>query len=92
MDNEDWNKFVKVFNLDVDVTVKKEVTRADVILSLLNDDEIAFKSKNGTFLIKIDERYTLDMIRQLILNPVENHLEYLKELNQPRKEKIKWKT
>jgi hypothetical protein len=34
MKREDWNKFMKVFSLDVDVTVKKEVSKSDVILSL----------------------------------------------------------
>ena len=67
----DWNKFVKVFTLDVDVSVKKEVTRADVILSLLNDNEIAFKGKTGgTFVIKTNDDWSIDVINTLVIKPI----------------------
>jgi len=42
MDAENWNKFCKVFNLDVNVTVKKTIDRSD-------KGEFIFKGKNGGF-------------------------------------------
>lgn len=83
MDKENWNKFVKVFNLDVDVTVKKEVSKADVILSLLDDGEIAFRGFGGNqFIMKINDKFDLKLLEQIIWKPVEEHLNKLKELKQ----------
>lgn len=71
----DWDKFVKVFNLDVDVQVRKEVSKADVILSLLRENEIAFKgAKGNTFVIQINKDWDLKTIKQLILNPIQEEL------------------
>lgn len=79
MDKEKWNKFVKVFNLDVDVTVKKEVSKADVILALLDEGEIAFRGFNGNcFVMKINEKFNLKLLEALIWKPVEEHLTKLK--------------
>jgi len=67
----DWNKFVKVFNLDVDVQVKKEVSKADVILSLLDEGEIAFNGgKKGTFVLKINDAWTFDMLKTLVWDSI----------------------
>jgi hypothetical protein len=67
----DWNKFVKVFSLDVDVQVNKEVSKTDVILSLLDEGEIAFNGgKNGTFVLKINDAWTFDMLKTLIWDSI----------------------
>ncbi len=71
MDREDWNKFVKVFNLDVGVSVKKEVSKADVILALLDEGEIAFNGgKQGRFVMKINDGWTFDMLKTLIWDSI----------------------
>ena len=41
-ESTDWFKFIRVFNLNVDVKVRKEVTRHDILLSLLDENEIVF--------------------------------------------------
>ena len=67
----DWNKFVKVFSLDVDVQVKKEVSKADVILSLLDEGEIAFNGGNkGTFVLKKNDAWTFDMLKTLFWDSI----------------------
>lgn len=76
MKREDWNKFVKVFSLDVDVTVKKEVTKADVILSLLDEGEIAFRGKKGNmFVMKVTDKWDLDLLEKVILNPIKEEFQ-----------------
>lgn len=71
MDREDWNKFVRVFELDVDVKVKKEVSKADVILALLDEGEIAFNGGNqGKFVMKINKDWTFDMLKTLIWDSI----------------------
>jgi len=48
----DWNKFVKVYNIDIGgIEVRKEVSRADIIQTLLNEDEVAYKGSDGTFML-----------------------------------------
>lgn len=48
MDEEfDWNKHMKVFTHEVAVKVKKNVTKDDVLLSLLEDGDFIFKNDNG---------------------------------------------
>ena len=49
MNKEEWDKFCNVFNLKVEVEVKKEVTRADIINTLINEGEFVFKGENGEF-------------------------------------------
>lgn len=70
MNRDEWNKFVKVFTLDVDVSVKKEVSKADVILSLLDENEIAFNGKNGKFVIKISDKMDAESVDKLILSSI----------------------
>ena len=65
----DWNKFIKVFNIDIGgIEIRKEVSRCDVIMALLNEGEIAFKSKKGHLLTKLDSqeirRIAFEMIRE----------------------------
>ncbi len=70
----DWNKFVKVFNLDVDVQVKKEVSKADVILSLLDEGEIAFNGgRKGKFVLKINESWNFKMLKTLIWDSIREY-------------------
>ena len=77
MEKEDWNKFVKVFKLDVDVTVKKEVSKADVILALLDEGEIAFNGgSKGTFVMKINERWNFKILKTLVWDSIR---EYMKD-------------
>ena len=86
MDKENWNKFVKVFNLDVDVTIKKEVSKSDVILALLDEGEIAFRGFNGNcFVIKINEKFDLKLLEALIWKPVKEYLIKLKEKKEASK-------
>ena len=40
----DWNKHMKVFTHEVMVKVKKNVTRNDVIASLINEGDFIFKN------------------------------------------------
>jgi hypothetical protein len=88
MDKEDWNKFVKVFNLDVGVTVKKVVSKSDVILALLDEGEIAFRGFNGDcFVMKINDKFDLNLVEALIWEPIKKHLAKLKEKR--REETIK---
>ncbi len=47
MNKEEWNKFCKVFNLDVEVKIQKKVTREDIIQTLINEGEFVFKGKEG---------------------------------------------
>ncbi len=63
----DWNKFVKVFNIDIGgIEIKKEVSRCDVIMALLNEGEIAFKSKKGHLLSKLDNQEIRKIAFQMI--------------------------
>jgi len=70
----DWNKFVKVFSLDVDVQVKKEVSKADVILSLLDEGEIAFNGgKKGNFVLKINGAWTFEILKTLVWDSIREY-------------------
>lgn len=75
MNREDWNKFVKVFNLDVDVTVTKEVRKSDVILALLDEGEIAFNGGNqGKFVLKVSESWTFKMLKTLVWDSIRKYV------------------
>lgn len=47
MDKESWDKFCQVFKLDVQVEVKKKVTRSDIIMTLVNEGEFVWKDDKG---------------------------------------------
>jgi len=49
MNAEEWNKFCNVFNLDVEVKVKKQVTRSDILMTLVNEGEFVFKGDDGSW-------------------------------------------
>lgn len=49
MDADNWNKLCNVFNLDVQVTVKKTVDRSDILQTLVNEGELIFKGENGSW-------------------------------------------
>ena len=67
MDKDNWNKFCKVFNLDVQVTVKKQVDRSDIIQTLVNEGEFIFKGENGSWtqmnLSKLKGKATKEQIK-----------------------------
>ncbi len=80
MDKEDWNKFVKVFNLDVNVTVKKQVSKSDVILALLDEGEIAFNGgSKGKFVMKINKNWDFKILKTLIWDSVREFKNNLKQ-------------
>ena len=80
MDRQDWNKFVKVFNLDVNVTVKKEITKSDVILSLLDEGQLAFRGYKGNQMVfTINDKMDLKLLEEFLFKPMK---EYLKEKKQ----------
>ena len=71
MKREDWNKFVKVFDLDVNVSVKKEVSKSDVIMALLDEGEIAFNGgSEGKFVLKINKNWDFKILKTLIWDSV----------------------
>ena len=49
MNAEEWNKFCNVFNLDVEAKVKKQVTRSDILMTLVNEGEFVFKGDDGSW-------------------------------------------
>ena len=77
----DWNKHMKVFTQEVGVKVKKNVTRQDVLLSLLNDDEIAFKIKDGGhFILQLNKNWAKkDVLDTLIINPIKERAKKLED-------------
>lgn len=76
----DWNKHMKVFIHEVGVKVKKNVTRQDVLLSLLNEDEIAFKIKGGGHaILQINKNYKKNIIKLLIEEPIQKRVKEMKE-------------
>lgn len=81
----DWNKHMKVFTHEVAVQVRKNVTRQDVLLSLLQDDEIAFKLGDGsTAIFKISEKFDRkELLRLILTEPI---MERAKKI---KKEKLK---
>jgi len=86
MDRKEWNKFVKVFNLNVDVTVRKEVTKSDVLLALLDEGEIAFKGFRGhQFVMKIHDKFDLKLLENIIWKPIKDDLKKKREENQKKK-------
>ena len=44
MNSKEWNKFCEVFKLKVEVEVPKEVTRTDIIQTLVNEGDFIFKA------------------------------------------------
>ncbi len=47
-DKDFWDNFSKVFQLNVNVTVPKKVTKNDIIFSLLSEGDFIFCGKNGS--------------------------------------------
>ena len=93
MKKEDWNKFVKVFNLDVDVTVEKKVSKADVIMAILDEGEIAFNGgSKGTFVLKINEKWTFGLLKTLVWDSIREFVnKELPIIEQKEKQKIEGK-
>jgi hypothetical protein len=79
MNKENWDKFCQVFDLDVKVSVPKKVTRQDIILTLLSDGEIAFKSKKGSFILQINKHWDYKTLKTLVWNGIREFKEDLKD-------------
>ena len=81
----DWNKHMRVFTHEVAVQVRKNVTRQDVLLSLLKDDEIAFKLGDGSMgMFKVNEKFDRkELIKLLLTEPI------MERAKQIKKEKLK---
>lgn len=92
-DKEFWDKFCKVFNVDVSVSVQKIVTKDDIILSLLNEGDFIFMQQKGHTkmnLKDVKERLTKEDIKnfkRVLWMPVEEYL--LKQLKDTPKSKEK---
>jgi len=82
----DWNKHMKVFTQEVAVKVRSNVTRHDVLMSLLQDDEIAFKLGTGhRAILKVSAKFSRKDLMKIIINdPI---MERAKEM-QVEKEKL----
>lgn len=79
----DWDNYVKVFNLSInDIEVKKEVSKADVIMALMSEGDIAFKFKGNQMVMKIDKIKDLELLKSIIWNPIE---EYVKNKSMEKK-------
>ncbi len=80
MDKEQWGKFCQVFKLKVEVEVPKEVTRDDIILTLLKEGEFVFKQEKGHACICLDHlkgkatKEQINAFKELLWNPIENYL------------------
>lgn len=81
MNSEEWNKFCSVFNLDVEVKVRKEVTRSDILQTLLNEGEFVFKSgKNGWTQISLEklkgklDKKQIKLYEDLLWKQIEGYL------------------
>ncbi len=80
MDAEEWNKFCKVFNLDVEVKVKKEVTRSDILQTLLNEGEFVFKDTRGWTQISLEHlkgkatKKEIKLMENLLWEPIINYI------------------
>ena len=76
----DWDNYVKVFNLSInDIEVKKEVSKADVIMSLMSEGDIAYKFKGNQMVMKIDKIKDLELLKQIIWKPIEEYIKQIKE-------------
>lgn len=54
--------------------MKKEVSKADVILALLDEGEIAFNGgKHGVFVLKINDDWTFEMLKTLIWDRIRDY-------------------
>lgn len=73
-----FHKYDAVFNLNVEVPISKKVSRNDLIMELLNEDELAFKFKDGsTACFKLDN-HAIELIDILLVKPLKEKMEKLK--------------
>lgn len=80
-DKDFWDKFCKLFHLDVQVNVPKKVTKEDIILSLLKEGDFIFVGRNGAYsrmnLNQINAKMTKERVKlfkEILWNPVEDYL------------------
>lgn len=75
----DWNKFVKAYKIDIGgIEVEKEVSRSDIIMTLLNEGEVAFKSEKGSLITKVDDEEIREIIFTMIRKRTENEIKKTK--------------
>ncbi len=91
MDAKQWNEFCKVFNLDVTVSVKKQVTRNDIIQTLMNEGEFFFKGAGGRYTqIGLSHKESLmslkdiKVLESIIWNPIKKYLLKKEEVKVPK--------
>ena len=74
-DREWWNSFCRVFDLSVDVTVKKKVRKSDVIMALLDEGEIAFNGgeHSGSFVMKINKNWNFNILKTLVWDAIRKY-------------------
>lgn len=76
----DWDKYVKVFNLPINnIKVRKEVSKADVLMSLMSEGDIAFKFRNNQMVMKIDKVDDIKTLEDIIWKSVREYVRLLKE-------------
>lgn len=76
----DWDKYVKVFNLPINnIKVRKEVSKADVLMSLMSEGDIAFKFRNNQMVMKIDKVDDIKPLEDIIWKSVREYVRLLKE-------------
>ena len=79
-ENMDWDKYVKVFNLSInDIKVKKEVSKADVLMSLMSEGDIAIKLKRNQIVMKIDKIDDINLLKAIIWRPIEEYIKNKKK-------------
>lgn len=69
----DFHNYDTIHKLSVEVDITKRITRHDLIFQLLNDDEIAFKSSDGSSFIidtkRMNEELFNLLIKESVLSP-----------------------
>lgn len=76
----DWDKYVKVFNLPINnIKVRKEVSKADVLMSLMSEGDIAFKFRNNQMVMKIDKIDDIKLLEDIIWKSIKEYVKLLKE-------------
>ena len=92
MNKEEWDKFCNVFNLKVEVEVRKEVTRMDILETLINEGEFIFKGRNGSFtsmeLSRLKGKVSdeqIKLFKELLWGQVEDYLRIVEEKMREKK-------
>lgn len=85
---EFWDEFSKVFNLDINVTVQKTVSKDDIIISLLNEGDFISKFSNGHSKMNLEHmkgkcsKEKISVFREILWEPIEKYLAIKRETTQ----------